>query len=72
MDTNPTAGQGGAIRKLIGSLSWYVKGVLGEDSYLKYREHRLATHPGVPMLTEREFWRDKMDRQDANPQGRCC
>jgi uncharacterized short protein YbdD (DUF466 family) len=23
-------------------------------------------------MTEREFWRDHSDRQDANPQGRCC
>ncbi|HYH77897.1 MAG TPA: YbdD/YjiX family protein, partial [Arthrobacter sp.] len=25
-----------------------------------------------PPLTEREFWRDRTDRQDSNPQGRCC
>ena len=26
----------------------------------------------APPLTEREFWRDRTDRQDSNPQGRCC
>ena len=29
---------------------------------------------GAPhaLMTEREFWRDQTDRQDQNPQGRCC
>ncbi len=25
-----------------------------------------------PLMTEREFWRDQTDRQENNPQGRCC
>lgn len=60
------------LRKAWQSLSWFVKGVMGEDAYEKYCAHQAATHPGAPMLSEREFWRDKTDRQDANPQGRCC
>jgi uncharacterized short protein YbdD (DUF466 family) len=50
----------------------FVQGVLGEDAYRKYLQHREATHCDEPVLTEREFWRDRMDRQDANPQSRCC
>jgi uncharacterized short protein YbdD (DUF466 family) len=65
------------LRKGAAGVAWFVKGVLGEDAYDKYRAHYAAAHgesdgssPG--MMTEREFWKDRMDRQDANPQGRCC
>ncbi|WP_104128804.1 YbdD/YjiX family protein [Cryobacterium sp. Y57] len=60
---------------------WYLKGLLGEDAYEKYVAHHAATcetdaagldRAPHPLLTEREFWRDQTDRQDKNPQGRCC
>lgn len=50
----------------------YFSGVLGADAYKKYLEHHEASvHDGPPMC-ERDFWRDHTDRQDSNPQGRCC
>ncbi|UZX01923.1 YbdD/YjiX family protein [Arthrobacter sp. CDRTa11] len=50
----------------------YLSAVLGADAYAKYVEHhRTAGHEALPM-GEREFWRDRTDRQDSNPQGRCC
>jgi len=54
-------------------IRWYVRGVMGEDAYEKYLAHVEGEHAGaVPVMTEREFWRDRTDRQDANPEGRCC
>lgn len=50
----------------------YLGGLLGADAYTKYLEHHRAAGHQEPPLTEREFWRDRTDRQDANPQGRCC
>ncbi|QGQ21123.1 putative selenoprotein [Cellulomonas sp. JZ18] len=54
---------------------WFVRALLGEDAYERYLEHQ-AEHgraPGDPgVLTAREFWRDRTDRQDRAPQGRCC
>ena len=47
-------------------------GVLGADAYTKYLEHHQASGHNTPPLSEREFWRDRTDRQDSNPQGRCC
>ncbi|MGO4383881.1 YbdD/YjiX family protein [Specibacter sp. RAF43] len=54
------------------SVNRYLKGVLGEDSYAKYLDHHRATGCQVPAMTVKEFWRDKTDRQDAHPEGRCC
>ena len=61
------------------TIRWYVRGVMGEDAYEKYLAHAAAAHgahgehgDGARVMTEREFWRDRTDRQDANPSGRCC
>ncbi|KRE81548.1 YbdD/YjiX family protein [Arthrobacter sp. Soil763] len=50
----------------------YFSGVLGADAYKKYLEHHRASGHAGPPMCERDFWRDHTDRQDANPQGRCC
>ncbi len=50
----------------------YFGGVLGADAYAKYLEHHQAAGHSTTPLSEREFWRDRTDRQDSNPQGRCC
>jgi len=69
------------VRKGIRGVVWYVKGILGEDAYEKYVAHHTAScetdaarldGAQHPLMTAREFWRDQTDRQDQNPQGRCC
>ncbi len=50
----------------------YLGGVMGADAYARYLEHHRAAGHAEPPLSEREFWRDRTDRQDDNPQGRCC
>ncbi len=65
----------GTVRSGAKSLAWFFDGVLGGDAYAKYVAHHERTHgtdPDCPMMTEREFWRDRTDRQESNPQGRCC
>jgi uncharacterized short protein YbdD (DUF466 family) len=54
------------------SFAWFFKGVLGEHAYQDYLDHHRRAHPGTEPMSEREFWRDKTDRQENNPQGRCC
>lgn len=56
-------------------LRWYLRGMLREDAYERYLEHEAAhgRAPGDPgVMSAREFWRDRTDRQDREPQGRCC
>lgn len=65
-----------AVRSALAGARSYFRGVMGEDAYEKYLEHHRAEEAAgrctIPAMTEREFWRDHTDRQDANPQGRCC
>ncbi|MBG6178865.1 YbdD/YjiX family protein [Arthrobacter sp. CAN_A1] len=51
---------------------WLFKGVMGENAYQSYLDHHAATHNAEPPMTEKAFWREKADRQDTNPEGRCC
>lgn len=53
-------------------LCWYAEGVLGADAYRNYLAHHARIHPDRPPMGEREFWREHLDWQDRNPQGRCC
>ncbi|MFC5929890.1 DUF466 domain-containing protein [Cryobacterium melibiosiphilum] len=67
----------GAVRRGARSVAWYLKGMLGEDAYEKYAAHHAAraADPSCAaheVMTEKEFWRDQTDRQDRNPQSRCC
>jgi uncharacterized short protein YbdD (DUF466 family) len=66
------ASVGTAVAKGCRGLAWYLEGMLGADAYRKYLEHHRLAHPGEEPLTERAYWREAMDRQDRNPQGRCC
>lgn len=50
----------------------YLNGVLGADAYTKYLEHHGESGHHGPPMAEREFWRERTDRQDNTPQGRCC
>ncbi|MFC5137096.1 YbdD/YjiX family protein [Actinomycetospora rhizophila] len=53
-------------------LAWWMRGVVGANAYEQYlASHHRRGHDHAPM-TEREFWRARIDHQERNPQGRCC
>lgn len=61
------------LRRAGGAVAWYVRDLMGDTAYQRYRDHHLAHHGAEhPPLTEREFWRQRMDEQDRNPGARCC
>jgi uncharacterized short protein YbdD (DUF466 family) len=63
------------VRRGAKDVVWFCRGVLGADAYEKYKAHVEAEHPRDAaewLMSEKEFWRDRTDRQDRNPQGRCC
>ena len=55
------------MTKVLSRAWWYVKAVMGEDAYDQYLAHRERTHPGKPVLSRREFEREK-----TKPNVRCC
>jgi uncharacterized short protein YbdD (DUF466 family) len=63
-----------AAGKGLRSVGWFFRGVMGADAYEKYLDHHFSSPDALdhPPMTEREFWWDRDDRQDRNPQGRCC
>lgn len=54
------------------SLRWYVDGIVGANAYSRYVAHLGRNHPGAPVPTERDFWRQHYADQEANPTTRCC
>jgi uncharacterized short protein YbdD (DUF466 family) len=62
------------VRQRLREFGAFARGVMGEDAYDNYLYHYAQSHqPGDhPPMTAREFWRDRDDRQENNPQGRCC
>ena len=59
-----------AIIRALKVVRWYVGSVMGDNHYQRYVEHRRATHPDEPVMTEREYWKARHD--GATVQVRCC
>lgn len=53
-------------------IRWYMTNLMGDSAYATYVAHHGRSHPGEEPMTERQFWRQKMDDQDRNPGARCC
>ena len=62
----------GRLADVAGQIGWYCSSLMGDNHYQRYLEHRGRTHPGEPVLTEREYWRQRHAAADANPGPRCC
>ncbi|MEU4314833.1 YbdD/YjiX family protein [Nocardia sp. NPDC024068] len=54
------------------SVLWYVDSVLGGQDYRRYLAHMRRAHPGEPLATEREYWRERYADAERNPGARCC
>lgn len=63
---------GRAVVRVVRAVHWYVTSLMGDNAYATYLAHQRRTHPDIPPLTERDFWRQRMDDQDRNPGARCC
>lgn len=70
--TRPAASALELIKRGCRGVAWYVTSVMGDNAWNQYAEHYRAVHGEEPPISEREFWRDRDDEQDRNPQSRCC
>ncbi|WP_442972680.1 YbdD/YjiX family protein [Rhodococcus sp. G-MC3] len=53
-------------------LWWWITSVMGDKDYERYLAHMRRVHPGEPVPSERQFWRDRYAEADTNPSARCC
>ncbi len=53
-------------------IRWYITTLMGDTAYETYVAHHRRNHPDEEPMTERTFWRQRMDDQDRNPGARCC
>lgn len=69
---SPLRALAGAVGRAGRGIRWYVTTLMGDTAYATYVAHQRRNHPGEEPLTERQFWRQRMDDQDRNPGARCC
>ena len=58
-----------AVRAGLAGMLWWWRSFMGDNDYSRYLTSMARAHPGEPVLTEREFWRQKHGEQVAP---RCC
>lgn len=61
-----------ALRRALREAWQLARGLAGERAYELYLAHQAEHHPGEPVLGEREFWRQHVDRGDREQASRCC
>jgi uncharacterized short protein YbdD (DUF466 family) len=59
----------GRVGRILRQIGWYWGTLMGDTHYAQYVEHRRRAHPGEPVLSERDYWRQ---RYEADPGARCC
>ena len=57
------------LRRIARAISWYFGAVMGDTHYRGYLDYRRRTHPGEPVLSARDYWRE---RYRADSGARCC
>ncbi len=62
----------GALRAATDGVRWWFSSVMGDNAYARYVDHLARHHPGEPVPTEKQYWRDRYAAMDANPGARCC
>jgi uncharacterized short protein YbdD (DUF466 family) len=60
----------GRLATLGRQIGWYVSSLMGDNHYRRYVAHRERTHPGEPVMSERDYWRMRYDSAAVEP--RCC
>jgi uncharacterized short protein YbdD (DUF466 family) len=60
------------VGRLAGQIRWYVSSLMGDNHYRRYLAHRGRTHPGEPVLSEAQYWRERHRQADRTPGARCC
>ena len=62
----------GRLTGIAGQIRWYVSSLMGDNHYQRYVAHRRRAHPGMPVISESEYWRMRHRQAESNPGARCC
>ncbi|MFC9663612.1 YbdD/YjiX family protein [Nocardia sp. NPDC127606] len=54
-----------------GVARWY-SAINGGQDYQRYVDHFRRTHPGAPVPSVRDYWRERYAEAERNPTNRCC
>ncbi|GLI00148.1 hypothetical protein Pa4123_54240 [Phytohabitans aurantiacus] len=57
---------------MLAAIRWYLRELTGEAEYDHYVERHRRLHPEEPVLSRRDFERQRCDRRDHSPDPRCC
>ncbi|KAB1143012.1 YbdD/YjiX family protein [Streptomyces luteolifulvus] len=61
-----------AVRKVLDTMLWYARELVGETEYDRYCERHRRHHPKAPVPTRREFHRIRTLQRECEAPGRCC
>jgi uncharacterized short protein YbdD (DUF466 family) len=59
-----------AVVRAARAVRWYVRELMGDSAYERYRARHAREHPGATPLGEREFWRARSAGAHTGPG--CC
>lgn len=59
-----------AVVRAVRAVRWYVRELMGDSAYERYRARHAREHPDVAPLGEREFWRARGAGATTGPG--CC
>jgi uncharacterized short protein YbdD (DUF466 family) len=60
------------LKQAITGVRWYLREVSGESGYDRYVEHMRREHPDQPVMSRRDYERQRQRQRDENPRARCC
>ena len=60
------------VGQAVDAILWYLREVSGEGDYDRYVAHARRNHADAPVLSRRDFERNKTKERETNPRARCC
>jgi uncharacterized short protein YbdD (DUF466 family) len=60
------------LREMASGVRWYLREVSGESAYDRYVAHVRAEHADQPVMSRRDFERQRQKLRESRQSARCC
>jgi uncharacterized short protein YbdD (DUF466 family) len=60
------------LREMASGVRWYLREVSGESAYDRYVAHVRAEHADQPVMSRRDFERQRQKLRESHQRARCC